>query len=334
MGRGESITDVERGQVEALLSQGLSYRNIGKEIGRSEKLVRDCVSRGVQNPPGKSSGRKRKLSDIAVRHIRRDASNSETSAAKIKRDLDLDVSESTVLRAIHGVNYLQHEHKLVKPAITNEIKQQRYEFAVEHVQWTSQWDRVIFSDEKKFNLDGPDGLAHYWHDLRKEPLLFSKRQHGGGTVMVWVGFSRDFKCQLHFIGDTLNAKKYQQILQSKMLPVYHTIDARYNAAGWFQQDNATPHTANTTEEWFTRHGIDLLGSPTKSPDLNPTENIFGILARRVYADNRQFSSVDELRHAIAEVWNNMSQAELAGILQSMNSRMVEVIANHGKATHY
>lgn len=119
-----------------------------------------------------------------------------------------------------------------------------------------------------------------------------------------------------------------------MLPVYHDIDARYDEAGWFQQDNAPIYVAHTTEDWFARYGIELLGSPTSSPDLNPTENVFGVLARRVYANNRQFSTVDGLRAAIEEAWTNMTQAELAGILQSINQRMVQVIANHEKGTHY
>ncbi|UMM13991.1 hypothetical protein L5515_001994 [Caenorhabditis briggsae] len=53
----------------------------------------------------------------------------------------------------------------------------------------TDWDKIIFSDEKKFNLDGPDGFNSYWHDLKKDPLHFSKRNFGGGRLMVWGAFS-------------------------------------------------------------------------------------------------------------------------------------------------
>ena len=49
--------------------------------------------------------------------------------------------------------------------------------------------RIIFSDEKKFNLDGPDGWNYYWHDIRKEPEVFKKRPKGKNSCMVWGGQS-------------------------------------------------------------------------------------------------------------------------------------------------
>ena len=50
--------------------------------------------------------------------------------------------------------------------------------------WESEYEKVIFSDEKKFNLDGPDGFSYYWHDLNKEAETFSKWQKDGGSLMV------------------------------------------------------------------------------------------------------------------------------------------------------
>ena len=33
----------------------------------------------------------------------------------------------------------------------------RQKFALDYLHWTDQWQKIILSDEKKFNLDGPNG---------------------------------------------------------------------------------------------------------------------------------------------------------------------------------
>ncbi|VDO61194.1 unnamed protein product [Heligmosomoides polygyrus] len=44
---------------------------------------------------------------------------------------------------------------------------------------------VIFSDKKKFNLDGTDGSHCYWRNLRQDPFVFNRRNFAGGSQMVW-----------------------------------------------------------------------------------------------------------------------------------------------------
>lgn len=44
----------------------------------------------------------------------------------------------------------------------------RLKFADDHIHWIQQWQKIIFSDEKIFNLDAPGGFAYYWHELRTE----------------------------------------------------------------------------------------------------------------------------------------------------------------------
>jgi hypothetical protein len=39
----------------------------------------------------------------------------------------------------------------------------------------------------------------------------------------------------------------------------------------FQQDNAKIHRSYRAQEWFERHGIEVLDWPAHSPDLSPIE---------------------------------------------------------------
>ena len=50
--------------------------------------------------------------------------------------------------------------------------------------------------------------------------------------------------------------------------------------------------------WFEE--TDLLPWPSRSPDINPIENPWGILTREVYASGKQYSNVKELKRGIKE----------------------------------
>lgn len=81
--------------------------------------------------------------------------------------------------------HLIHRKMKSFPPMTAYQKNLRYQFAKDHVPWgLSDCTGVIFPGEKKFILDGPDGFAHYWHDIRNEPRVLSTRQKGRKSVMV------------------------------------------------------------------------------------------------------------------------------------------------------
>ena len=67
----------------------------------------------------------------------------------------------------------------VKPILKAYHRQARLELARSTVNWTKRWSKVFFTDEKKFNLNGPDEWSYYWADMKEknEKKHFSKDIH-------------------------------------------------------------------------------------------------------------------------------------------------------------
>jgi len=91
------------------------------------------------------------------------------------------------------------------------------------VSYGDKWDKVVFSDEKKFNLDGSDGLQYYWHDLRKEKETYFSRQSGGGSVMIWGGFLAGGATELAILDGKQDSGKYIFTLCEYLLPFSHRL---------------------------------------------------------------------------------------------------------------
>ncbi len=157
------------------------------------------------------------------------------------------------------------------------------------------WRKILFSDEKKFNLDRPHRNQYYWHNLRKEQQYFSKNASEGGSFMVWVGFGYSGKTEIVFLNDRQKSQDYIRVIEDHMLPSVGEICG----PDWiFQQDNASIHTSGITQRWFQDRNVRVLNWSVRSPDLNPIENLWEILFRLVYANGRQFNSLPELRPEI------------------------------------
>lgn len=191
--------------------------------------------------------------------------------------------------------------------------------------------QVIFSDEKKWNLDGPDGFNGYWHDLRKEKRVFSKRNFGGGSVMVWGAFCSTGTLRLAFTSSKMNSQDYINVMEAHLLPFLRGPRRRMFT---YQQDNAVIHVSRQSKDWFASKNISLLEWPACSPDLNPMENLWGYLVRKVYANSRQYRSVGELETAIVDAWDTIPQDLINNLIGSMNNRCFQVINRNDNRSKY
>ena len=58
------------------------------------------------------------------------------------------------------------------------------------------------------------------------------------------------------------------------------------------------------------------------------------MVRKVYADNRQFSNIDDLKTAISKAWDEIDQETIDNLILSMDNRIFQVINRNGDATDY
>ncbi len=100
---------------------------------------------------------------------------------------------------------------------------------------------------------------------------------------------------LCFLKTNVTAPIYQYILEHFiLLSADHLfIDADFI----FQQDLAP---AKSTKSWLNDHGVGVLDWPANSPDLNPIENLCGIVKRKMR--NKRPKNADELKATVKGTW--------------------------------
>ena len=72
----------------------------------------------------------------------------------------------------------------------------------------------------------------------------------------------------------------------------------------------------------------------RAPDLNPIEHVWDLLDWRMRARAIPPRNVQKLAGALVEEWGNISQQELANLVQSMRRRCTAVINAAGGHTIY
>ncbi|GBM06927.1 Transposable element Tc3 transposase [Araneus ventricosus] len=93
----------------------------------------------------------------------------------------------------------------------------------------------------------------------------------------------------------MNSESYVDISPDNLLPETPLI---MSGDYFFQQNNASVNVSQASKSWFEANFVKLLDWPARSPDLNPMENRWGILAHEVYKNGIQYKNKQELMSSI------------------------------------
>jgi transposase len=145
------------------------------------------------------------------------------------------------------------------------------------------------------------------------------------------GITASGRCGLHIFdkGEKVNAKKYLEVLESKL-----QIHMNISGATIMQQDSATCHTAKIVKKWFSDNNIELLSNwPSNSPDLNVIENCWQIMKRKVAAHRP--TSEKDLKEVLKRVWTiEITPEYCRALVHSMPDRINAVLKNKGYPVNY
>ena len=333
------LTEVERAAAVTLRRLGETQAEAGEHLGCTRQAVARweyTYEETGQVHDSERSGRPHEttvLEDTTL--VMASTIDHFDTPRQLKRKLALEVSPRTI------------DRRLIEAGLPGRVAVHAYEFTEEHIRkrlsfaegyksWTEkQWERVLFSDEKIFLGKGFMGRVY----VRRPPgealnpeYCVDKKPHPV-KVNVWSCFSSHGLGYCYIFNETLDTKLLKTIFNTHLLPSAQLLFPQEPPEQWwFLQDNDPKHNSREIHNWFHNNGISCLDFPPYSPDLNPTENLWNDMARRVEA--REAETMEQLQDIVAEEWTATPTDLLAKLAHSMPARCKAVIGARGGHTKY
>jgi transposase len=284
-------------KVCAARRRGQSWSTISANFGIPRQSCCDIVKNIEKpRPPShkpnlKVRGNIKKRLILAIRELKE--SNTRITSTSLLNKAHVKVSNRTVMRFLKndGYQYLNSKKEI---ALTEAHRAARVSHCKKWLLQGVPSRNLVFTDETRFRLDGPDNDMSWQQPTsrRKRPM----RQQGGGGIMIWGMLLPTGELRYREVRGTLNSKRYIQLLREFALP---SVEADFGVDWLLQQDNAPAHASEATQIFLEEKGVELLGWPAKSPDLNVIENMWHLLSQRIYSDGAA-RNLQELREKIEQ----------------------------------
>jgi len=325
---------------------GASHKQIASIIDLDPSTIDKVHNQLCPNVTKKKGGAPLKLTDRNVRTVitslnTLECDNVVEATKRLNKTLVNCVTANTTRNYLKKAG-LRSYARDKKPFLTKKHIADRLAFARLYRDFTvNDWKRVIFSDESKVCRFGHYGPRKVWlkpyerNDFRARPHQKQRSvKYGGGHVMVWGCIGSFGVGHLGRIVGIMDSQVYCGILEGHLIPTLmeHNL---FEHDFILQQDNDTKHTSAYTKQWMAWQHIELLQWPANSPDLNPIENIWGLLKKRLRMQFRDPSKdLDEHWARIQAVWAEITPKEVNHLLESMPKRIQAVLRAKGFNTKY
>ncbi len=322
MGRKKDLPEDEKREIVQYIATGMKPIDISRKLKRDHRTVKRFVSDSQHR---RIQGLLRKVSVRQINVIKR---------AAIKKPL---LSSKQVFEAagVSGVprtsrcrilQRLAVVHKAAfRSPLTKAHKERRLQWAQNYMK--TYFQTVLFTDECRATLDGPDGWSSGWLVNGHPVPTRLRRQQGGGGVMIWAGILGSEMVGPFRGPDSvkMTSARYVEFLTDHFLLWYRKKNHAFQNKMIFMQDNAPSHAAKNTIDSLIAMGLKREKNmvwPPSSPDLKPVENLWSFLKMKIYEGGRQYTSKQQLWEAILASSNEILPETTHGLTSSMHERIV------------
>lgn len=346
MGKNNELTAEQRGAIFYLRKNGNSYNQIAETVGCGKTTVYDTLKRHAETGSIDSKPRpgRPRLIDVTNRNrLKRLVTNEKAQNRRLcatgikelwKKKTSQNVSEITIRRTLHSLG-LRSCVARRKPLISPANKEARLAWCLEHESWTkNDWARVLWSDESTFTQFQQSRTSRVWREPEDEWSLscVSATVKHSPSRMFWGCFSRKGMGPIVPLHGSATGATHVEILRKYALPTMKRMFPRNN--GWFQEDNARPHKTKVASSFCAEKNLHILSWPAQSPDLNPIENLWAEVKKKIRNKKKKPTNLAELERDVKNAWKKIPKHMIENLVDSMPARIQAVIAAEGGPIKY
>ena len=216
------------------------------------------------------------------------------------------------------------------------------------------WDKVMFTDRKKFHLSYPGSSVRHvrWREADEDDAV--PRPNHPSCINVYGGITRWGTTDLIMVTGTskhassyVNSKgkqarnitsgEYREVCRHLLHDGSRLFSSKGSCEWVFQQDKDPTHAvAGPIIEAFNQErcaGVDLLqGWPGNSPDLNLIENVWSWVESEV--NKKACRTFEEFEVEVQNVFKSVPRNMLDSLWKSIPTRFGEVVRMNGKRVKY
>ena len=241
---------------------------------------------------------KRDRTTAAIRAAVKEATGEVWSTSTIRRDMVAVGLEFKVRDLTSALNEERMHNRVTKiPALRRAFNRKK----------------MIFTDESMFKALDMRAQGQWCEGIEMpEPV---RKDRWSASVHVWGAICEDFTTLVVLTG-SVNQETYQLALGMMMQDLKKHGDPEDYI---LMQDGAPAHRAASTKEYLEKLKLETVEWPAYSPDLNPIENCWGIIKRRLEVNC--FTKKDELEAEVIETFFAMKDSLVLSLVKSFPSRL-------------